>query len=57
MQYIAGPAKTLHSLHSTMSQDIMGSMLPTGLVASAVPCHHTVDSVTAQQLRVVEIEV
>ena len=32
-------------------------MLPPELAGAAVPCHHTVDSVTAQQLTVMKVEV
>lgn len=51
----AGPAKSLHSMHSTLSQDIIRGIMSPDFAAGAVPCHHTVDSITAQQFRVAQV--
>ena len=48
----AGVAKTMHSLHSTLSQNIVREVLPANLAADNVPCYHSIDSVAAQQTRI-----
>ena len=46
------PRKALHSLKSTLSQDIIAQQLSVETPAGCIPCQHSVDTVTAQQTRI-----
>ena len=51
------PRKALHSLKSTLSQDIIAQQLSVETPAGCVPCQHSVDTVTAQQMRIAGVHV
>lgn len=49
---LTGPSRIpLHSLQSTLSKDIIARALPDLAETGAVPCHHVIDSVTAQSMQ------
>jgi hypothetical protein len=51
------PRKALHSLKSTLSQDIIAQQLSMKTPAGRIPCQHSVDTVTAQQMKIVCVHV
>ena len=51
------PRKALHSLQGTLSQDIIAQQLSLETLAGSIPCQHSVDTVTAQQMRVACVHV
>ncbi|KAL0024592.1 hypothetical protein WJX77_001215 [Trebouxia sp. C0004] len=46
------PRKALHSLKSTLSQDTIIQQLSMETLAACIPCQHSVNTVTVQQMRI-----